>query len=118
MDANTNKSRLQSETLAKTTNITKTVNPTIASTIHSSASKTENLSDMGIQDSLDENIIIPETPTEENGKKQIEIPESTQPTDLNTESSPSSYQAKISTSTEIQSLSESYSKTNDQSILP
>lgn len=118
MDANTNKSRLQSETLAKTTNITKTVNPTIASTIHSSASKTENLSDMGIQDSLDENIIIPETPTEEEVQNQIETSESTQPTDLNTESSPSSYQAKISTSTEIQSLSESYSKTNDQSILP
>lgn len=118
MDANTNKSILQAETLAKTTNVSKTVKPAVASTLHSSAAKTENLSDMGIQDSLDENIIIPETPTEDEIKKQIESTESVESTDLNTESIQSSYQSKVSVSTEIQSLSESYSKTNDQSILP
>lgn len=77
---------------------------------------------------LDENIIVPTTPVEQEDSKPIlpiQTSTTTEPTswlDSKPNSNPSSesfsYQTKNSTTKNIQSLIDSYSKTNDKTILP
>ncbi len=131
IDASSDKAPISSQAISSITSIQKTPKLELSSakSVPVQDDIASHLSASNIEDSLDENMIVPTTPTENpNTKNNPSIipqeekhelaPVLVSATDSGSSLDSFSYQAKVTSTDNTKSIQESYQKTNDKTILP
>lgn len=130
MDASISKLTIQTKSLSKIENTQNNIKSQKETTKIAKKSSEEPIhsSSPSIEDLLDENIIVPTTPTESKptqdessmqvAKEKIPEQNPVSKPDITADSNQFSYQAKNSNTENIQSIQDAFKKTNDKTILP